>query len=59
MLRGDDFSPAAGAGAEENERSECEEKAVHVECWIMDVGFWVGEWGSGCWIMNFGFWILD
>jgi len=43
MLGGDDFSPAAGAGAEEDKRNESEEKAGHVECWIMDVGFSVGN----------------
>jgi hypothetical protein len=65
VLSGDDFSPAAGAGAEENKRSECEEKAEHFlndEFWMLDVGLWMLDFRLGemrgadveCWIMNFG-----
>lgn len=52
MLGGDDFSSAAGAGAEEDKRDKSEEKAGHVECWIMDVGFWVGNADIGFLVIN-------
>ena len=41
MLGSDDFSPAGGAGAEENKRSDGEKEAGHVECWIMNFGCWM------------------
>jgi len=64
VLGRDDFSPAAGAGAEEDKRDKSEEKAGH----FFDVGFWMLGFGLGkCradfgwWMkqmLNFGFWIL-
>jgi len=43
VLGGDDFSSAAGAGAEEDKRNESKEKAGH----FFDVGFWMLGFGLG------------